>query len=53
LAPATDASVSIVFDGSVSITATTTYHVPDNSTPCMLTIGNFNGDIDELRIRNQ
>jgi hypothetical protein len=52
-APATDASVSIVFDGSVSITATTTYHVPDTSTPWTLTIGNFNGDFDELRISNQ
>jgi hypothetical protein len=49
----TAASVTVILDGGMPITSSTDQHTPDDTTPWTLTVGTFNGDIDDLRISNQ
>ncbi len=45
--------VTVVVDGGPAITATSTQHTPNSTDQWTLTIGQFQGDMDDLRISNQ
>ena len=49
----TGANVTIVVDGGAPITAASTRHTPDTTTPWILSVGEFQGDLDEVRISKQ
>ena len=48
-----NANLTVTVDGGSPITKSTAFHNPDDTTHWTLTIGSFNGDLDELRISNQ